>query len=182
MERLKRVSHVGIVLLSFVVLIIVSTYFQHAQHEGTSSLLASGPIESSTSSTAAHNKHGHHHRDHIHARRHSDTASPAAVDVLSLVPDTNVSLLMRRDDYSCGPGKPCANGACCGASGYCGYGDTYCGDGCVSNCGAVAECGKDASPSGRKCPLNTCCSQYGFCGTTEVSRPSARDRTAVYIG
>jgi len=34
-------------------------------------------------------------------------------------------------------------------------GDTYCGDGCVSNCGAVAECGKDAVPSGKKCPLNT---------------------------
>ena len=34
----------------------------------------------------------------------------------------NSSPLVRRDDYSCGPGKPCANGACCGASGYCGYG------------------------------------------------------------
>lgn len=30
--------------------------------------------------------------------------------------------LVRRDDYSCGPGNPCSNGACCGVSGYCGYG------------------------------------------------------------
>lgn len=76
--------------------------------------------------------------------------------------------LTRRQDYTCGPGRPCSNGACCGASGSCGYGKTYCGDGCVSNCNAVAECGKDARPAGKKCPLNTCCSQYGFCGTTEV--------------
>ena len=79
----------------------------------------------------------------------------------------NVSRLARRDDYSCGPGKPCSNGACCGSGGYCGYGSTYCGAGCVSNCGAVAECGKDANPAGKTCPLNTCCSQYGFCGTTK---------------
>ena len=26
------------------------------------------------------------------------------------------------DDYSCSAAKPCSNGACCGASGYCGYG------------------------------------------------------------
>lgn len=26
------------------------------------------------------------------------------------------------DDYSCSAAKPCVNGACCGASGYCGYG------------------------------------------------------------
>ncbi|KAK3679998.1 hypothetical protein LTR78_000375 [Recurvomyces mirabilis] len=78
---------------------------------------------------------------------------------------TNVSLA-RRDDYSCGPGNPCRNGACCGEGGYCGYGSTYCGNGCSSNCDATAECGKDAKESGQKCPLNTCCSQYGFCGTT----------------
>src|SRR4051794_24763044 len=46
-----------------------------------------------------------------------------------------------RDDYSCSASNPCSNGACCGASGYCGYGDTYCGKGCVSNCDAIAECG-----------------------------------------
>lgn len=87
---------------------------------------------------------------------------------------SNVSELVRRDDYSCGQGNPCSNGACCGVSGYCGYGSTYCGTGCSSNCDAVAECGVDASPSGKTCPLNTCCSQYGFCGTTAVGQRSIR--------
>ncbi len=81
--------------------------------------------------------------------------------------------LDRRDDYSCGPGKPCKNGACCGKSGYCGYGapspgiyasfDLFrtsigpasCGSGCVSNCQATAECGQYASTAGKTCPLNT---------------------------
>ncbi|KAF8594968.1 hypothetical protein BDV93DRAFT_122313 [Ceratobasidium sp. AG-I] len=70
------------------------------------------------------------------------------------------------DDYSCSAAKPCSNGACCGVSGYCGYGPTYCGTGCQSNCTATAECGQYASVPGTKCPLNVCCSQYGFCGTT----------------
>ncbi|KAG9078041.1 hypothetical protein FS749_010005 [Ceratobasidium sp. UAMH 11750] len=70
------------------------------------------------------------------------------------------------DDYSCSKAKPCVNGACCGASGFCGYGPTYCGTGCQSNCTATAECGQYASVPGTKCPLNVCCSQYGFCGTT----------------
>ena len=61
------------------------------------------------------------------------------------------SSLIPRDTYQCGAGNPCSNGACCGASGYCGYGPTYCGSGCVSNCNAVAECGQyvEAVP---KCP------------------------------
>jgi chitinase len=76
---------------------------------------------------------------------------------------TSVSELRRRqDDYSCGPGRPCKNHACCGASGFCGYGQTYCGPGCTSNCDAHAECGKDAVVPGAKCPLNTCCSEFGF--------------------
>ncbi|KAK6950778.1 hypothetical protein Daesc_007303 [Daldinia eschscholtzii] len=77
----------------------------------------------------------------------------------------NTSSLARREDYSCGPGRPCANGACCGGGGFCGYGPTYCGDGCVSNCNAHAECGKDSEPPNKICPLNTCCSEFGFCGT-----------------
>jgi hypothetical protein len=64
-------------------------------------------------------------------------------------------------DFTCGPNKPCANGACCGASGWCGYEPKYCGTGCQSNCDAKAECGTYASPSGKGCPLNVCCSQYG---------------------
>ncbi|KAK4442801.1 glycoside hydrolase [Podospora aff. communis PSN243] len=75
--------------------------------------------------------------------------------------------LQRRDDYTCGPGRPCKNQACCGKSGNCGYGPTYCGDGCSSNCDAAAECGEFAKEKGKTCPLNVCCSQYGFCGTTK---------------
>jgi hypothetical protein len=114
----------------------------------------------------------------IHTARESDSSrlakspvsqsDPAVIEPSDEVSSSNVSLLMRRDNYSCGLGNPCSNEACRGASGYCGYGKTYCGDGCLSNCRTVAECGRDAVRSERKCPLNTCCSQYGFCGTTEV--------------
>ncbi|KAL4783534.1 hypothetical protein BJX76DRAFT_368377 [Aspergillus varians] len=82
--------------------------------------------------------------------------------------------LLRDDDYTCDKDNPCSNGACCGKSGNCGFGDTYCGttgkspnDDCWSNCDAHAECGKDAKKPGTKCPLNVCCSEFGFCGTTE---------------
>ncbi|KAF5557753.1 glycosyl hydrolase family 18 [Fusarium napiforme] len=78
-----------------------------------------------------------------------------------------VSTAATSGDYTCGPEKPCGNGACCGESGWCGYEPKYCGKGCQSNCDAKAECGKYASPTGKKCPLNVCCSEYGFCGTTE---------------
>ncbi|KAI0459849.1 hypothetical protein F5B21DRAFT_511091 [Xylaria acuta] len=85
--------------------------------------------------------------------------------------------MVNDDDYSCGPDKPCRNGACCPkATLYCNYGEEYCGtngqspnDVCWSNCDAKAECGKNANPPGKKCPLNVCCSEYyGFCGTTEL--------------
>ncbi|KAJ8130004.1 hypothetical protein O1611_g3626 [Lasiodiplodia mahajangana] len=48
----------------------------------------------------------------------------------------------------------------------CGYGPKYCGDTCISNCDAHAECGRYAEDEGQKCPLNVCCSEFGFCGTT----------------
>jgi hypothetical protein len=79
---------------------------------------------------------------------------------------SNTSSLHRRD-YTCDASTPCSNGAYCGETGNCGYGPTYCGAGCTSNCDATAECGEYAATSGTTCPLNTCCSQYGFCGTTE---------------
>ncbi|KAK2773012.1 chitinase [Colletotrichum kahawae] len=69
-------------------------------------------------------------------------------------------------DYTCGPDKPCSNGACCGEDGWCGYSPTYCGDGCQSNCDAKAECGEFAATAGQTCPLNVCCFEFGFCGTT----------------
>ncbi|ROV99663.1 hypothetical protein VSDG_03081 [Cytospora chrysosperma] len=70
------------------------------------------------------------------------------------------------DDHTCAEGSPCKNGACCGASGVCGYGPAYCGNGCQSNCDAKAECGQYSADGTTTCPLNVCCSQYGFCGTT----------------
>ncbi|KAJ5555613.1 hypothetical protein N7461_004083 [Penicillium sp. DV-2018c] len=81
------------------------------------------------------------------------------LDVLDLM--NNVE-----DPYTCSKDKPCSNGACCGKSGNCGYGPTYCGDGCMSNCNATADCGLYARIPGQGCPLNVCCSKYGFCGTT----------------
>ena len=53
------------------------------------------------------------------------------------------------------------------------YGDTYCGTGCVSNCDAAAQCGKDAATYNATCPLNVCCSQYGFVS----SRPKTSLKT-----
>jgi hypothetical protein len=72
------------------------------------------------------------------------------------------------DPYTCGKDRPCSNGACCGSSGNCGYAPAYCGEGCISNCNATAECGQYAATPGKTCPLNACCSEHGFCGTTEV--------------
>ncbi|ATY61069.1 glycoside hydrolase family 18 [Cordyceps militaris] len=69
-------------------------------------------------------------------------------------------------DFSCSPDQPCPNGACCGFSGWCGYGPKYCGDGCQSHCDAQADCGEYAADPTSACPLNVCCSKYGFCGTT----------------
>ncbi|KAK2850539.1 hypothetical protein FQN49_005565, partial [Arthroderma sp. PD_2] len=88
------------------------------------------------------------------------------------------------DDYSCGPGRPCSNGACCSKkTGYCNYGPKACGtnnispnDVCWSNCDAKAECGRYADPPGKKCPLNVCCSQYGFCGFTKDFCKKTKDK------
>ena len=97
-------------------------------------------------------------------------------DGFSLYTPTSALLVPRASTsatYTCSEKKPCSNGACCGKSGYCGYGPTYCGtngqspnSACWSNCDAKAECGKDAADPGQTCPLNVCCSQFGFCGTT----------------
>ena len=87
----------------------------------------------------------------------------STIDFLDHEAITSNETLVKRDDYKCSSKKPCSNGACCGGEdGYCGYGPTYCGEKCVSNCDAHAECGKDSKTPGEKCPLNTCCSQYGF--------------------
>lgn len=101
--------------------------------------------------------HSNHLARHNSALKHSDAPFAA-----------HGAHMLQRDDYTCSADRPCENGACCDSTGNCGYGDTYCGKGCQSNCDAKAECGKDASPRGKKCPLNTCCSEFGFCGTTKV--------------
>ena len=56
-----------------------------------------------------------------------------------------------------------------GTKSSCSIGPTYCGQGCVSNCGAVAQCGQYADAADRDCPLNTCCSQYGFVSPRHAS-------------
>ena len=68
----------------------------------------------------------------------------------------------------CGGGTKCIDGSCCGANNICGFGDTYCGDGCQSNCPAKAPCGRDSAGGSVSCGMNLCCSYYGWCGTTEV--------------
>ncbi|KAJ6032592.1 hypothetical protein N7540_003324 [Penicillium herquei] len=64
---------------------------------------------------------------------------------------------------SCSLTEPCEEG-CCSQYGTCGFGPDWCGDGCISNCNATAQCGPYGNVT--DCPLNVCCSQYGFCGTT----------------
>ncbi|SMQ53701.1 unnamed protein product [Zymoseptoria tritici ST99CH_3D7] len=98
------------------------------------------------------------------------TTSAGDVQVQSVggYDSTPTNLTKRADEYSCSKEKPCGNGACCGGSGFCGYGPTYCGKDCVANCEAVAECGQFAKDPGTECPLKTCCSEFGFCGTTEL--------------
>ncbi|KAF2717775.1 glycoside hydrolase family 18 protein [Polychaeton citri CBS 116435] len=87
---------------------------------------------------------------------------------------SNASQLVRRDsDYHCTRDTPCPTYACCGSFGdgdvgICGFGPTFCGSDCASQCDAKSECGQYANPPGKKCPLNVCCSQYGFCGSTEL--------------
>lgn len=108
-----------------------------------------------------------------HIPGHNSVRSPS--DSVFGARDAN-AYLSRRDDYTCSADRPCQNGACCGATGNCGYGSDYCGKGCQSNCNATAECGKHAEPAGKPCPLNTCCSEFGFCGTTKVSI------SAIYFG
>ncbi|KAJ5487608.1 hypothetical protein N7530_001908 [Penicillium desertorum] len=82
----------------------------------------------------------------------------------------NHTLLRRLDPYSCTKDIPCHTEACCGSFfggdvGTCGFGDTFCGSDCASQCDAKPECGMDANPPGKSCPLHVCCSKFGFCGT-----------------
>lgn len=136
----------------------------------------------------SHSRHVHIH-GHSHHARHGQMHNAAeAVNVASRGQGPSVDNSARAlssssapaglaaaavdfDPYTCGPGRPCSNGACCGPSGNCGYAPAYCGTGCTSNCDAKAQCGQYAAKPGQTCPLNACCSEFGFCGTTTVRGP-----------
>ncbi|KAJ2985874.1 hypothetical protein NUW58_g5301 [Xylaria curta] len=110
------------------------------------------------------------------AKTRSEQELPVCVAPGTSANSARFSLVVRQeapDDYTCGEGRPCRNGACCPKdTGVCNYGPKACGtndispnDVCWSNCDAKAECGRYAKTPGKKCPLNVCCSQFGFCGT-----------------
>ncbi|KAH7120620.1 hypothetical protein EDB81DRAFT_666993 [Dactylonectria macrodidyma] len=122
--------------------------------------LSFAPISSVLAYAHGHLGHNHFHQVHDYARRAETSTLSASLAAVT------ASASGQSSDYTCGPDKPCSNGACCGEDGWCGYSPTYCGDGCQSNCNSKAECGQYAATPGETCPLNVCCSQHGFCGTT----------------
>lgn len=76
--------------------------------------------------------------------------------------DADYHELIRRanttDPYKCTKDVPCHTEACCGSFGdtdigTCGFGPTFCGDDCTSQCDAKPECGQYADPPGKTCPL-----------------------------
>lgn len=124
---------------------------------GVSFALLHGILFVAPARAASHSSH-----KHLHPARTPETdVTPNLKGTTLLAPRTDGS-------YSCDKSNPCSNGACCGASGFCGYGPTYCGTGCISQCDAKAACGQYAQDPNAQCPLNVCCSQYGFCGTTSA--------------
>ncbi|KAI0014616.1 hypothetical protein F4780DRAFT_200481 [Xylariomycetidae sp. FL0641] len=78
---------------------------------------------------------------------------------------------------------PCVDGSCCGPDGICGYGPDFCGDGCTSDCDAVAMCGEFSAHNGTvSCGMNLCCSWGGWCGTSEVHCIEANPFTPCQAG
>ena len=152
MSVMGKLSSLGAVLLSLVVLFFLSHSF--GQIPGHTLVLTQLDSVFGVYNTGYphYNHNYHHHRYHSYIAR---------------------SRILRRADSTCGPDRLCENGACCSLNGYCGYRDDFCGDGCVSNCDAAAECGQYVEPASKLCPLNTCYSEFGFCGTTEVSKVSS---------
>jgi chitinase len=68
---------------------------------------------------------------------------------------------------TCSTGSPCIDGSCCGPQNICGFGSSYCGKGCQSQCNATAPCGRDSTGGDVSCGMNLCCSHYGWCGVSE---------------
>ncbi|KAL2807888.1 glycosyl hydrolases family 18-domain-containing protein [Aspergillus granulosus] len=132
-----------------------------------------------------YNQHHHHSRSHPHIVRRDSGNRPVCTPISPILHNlSDLAAKIRPEGGVCAPNEVLteppseaniqANGACCAKSGYCGYGEKYCGkngkspnDVCWSNCDAHAECGRFAELAGKACPLNVCCSAYGFCGMTE---------------
>lgn len=91
---------------------------------------------------ADHSTYRHHHDHQAYQHQHLHGMS-------------NSSQLVKRDDeYSCKKGVPCKTEACCGSflgtdTGTCGFGPTFCGSDCDSQCDAKPECGQYADPPGK---------------------------------
>ncbi|KAK8131799.1 chitinase [Apiospora sp. TS-2023a] len=63
---------------------------------------------------------------------------------------------------ACGANTPCPAGTgCCSQWGNCGWGDDFCGKGCLNNCDAVPA---ETECSASKPCATGCCSQFGNCG------------------
>lgn len=61
-------------------------------------------------------------------------------DIFQEIQETQENVtLQRRDDYSCSADNPCHNGACCGKSGYCGYGEIILVSTCIAR---VDQCAR----------------------------------------
>lgn len=82
-------------------------------------------------------------------------------DDFDLVASANLSQLAKRDggDATCKKGVPCKTVACCGSfyggdTGTCGFGETFCGSDCDSQCDVKAECGQYADPPGELANLD----------------------------
>ncbi|KAK8859535.1 glycoside hydrolase [Apiospora arundinis] len=73
-----------------------------------------------------------------------------------------VGLLSLQVLAACNANNPCPSGSgCCSQWGNCGWGDEFCGKGCLNNC--------DAVPAETECSVSKpcasgCCSQFGNCG------------------
>ena len=53
----------------------------------------------------------------------SDSRHAGVLDFQDMTEHWTNLTVERRQTYQCSADNPCTNGACCGASGYCGYGE-----------------------------------------------------------
>lgn len=69
------------------------------------------------------NNHGSRvHKVHLATRERGSLGNAVATNYT----EPGLSRLVDdEEDYTCSPDEPCFNGACCGATGVCGYGNSY---------------------------------------------------------